>query len=229
MISDYLKQLLKHAKTRLEATGDLFPESRTEFVLCVPNLWSESACRIMHDAMASAIQSSGFAALTRECIDNLFIVAEPEAAAEFVLSSFLEQQKIRAGETFVMLDAGGGTVDATTYKLTRSDPVRRERQAVKHGADVCGSSFLNDGYKKRIEDRLQKVSARRVVSPADELLIKYQRIKSWSTGTSMKPLSAGTHFHQTLKSSFAEKSSTLPTNQRSHTIDSGIRRTEVRL
>ena len=155
MISDYLEQLLKHAKTRLETTGDLFPESQPEFVLCVPNLWSESAGWIMHDAMASAIQTSGFKTLSHNCVDDLFIVAEPEAAAEFVLSSFLERRQIRAGQTFVMLDAGGGTVDATTYKLTLSDPVRLERQAIPHGADICGSSYLNDGYRKRIAERLQ--------------------------------------------------------------------------
>ena len=155
MISDYLEQLLKHAKTRLEATGDLDLNSQIEFVLCVPNLWTETASWIMHDAMVIAIKSVGFGGLTKECVDNLFIVAEPEAAAEFVLSSFLEKRQIRAGETFVMLDAGGGTVDATTYKVTRSDPVRLERQAIAHGADSCGSSFLNDGYEQRIKQRLE--------------------------------------------------------------------------
>jgi hypothetical protein len=155
MISDYLEQLLRHAKNRLQATGDLRSDSQVEFVLCVPNLWSEKACRIMHDSMAQAIEASELGRLTQKCIDNLFIVAEPEAAAEFVLSSFLEKGMIRAGETFVMLDAGGGTVDATTYKLTRTNPVRLQQQAIVHGGDTCGSSFLNDAYRVRITERLE--------------------------------------------------------------------------
>ena len=158
MISDYLEQLLRHARRRLKATGDLRQNSQIEFVLCVPNLWSEKACRIMHDRMATAIKCAGLGGLNQECVDNLFIVAEPEAAAEFVLSSFLENDQMSAGETFVLLDAGGGTVDATTYKVTHTNPVRLEKQAIVDGGGLCGSSFLNENYRRCLKDRLQDES-----------------------------------------------------------------------
>jgi hypothetical protein len=34
------------------------------------------------------------------------------------------------GETFILLDAGGGTVDTTTYTVTNSHPLRLKREEV---------------------------------------------------------------------------------------------------
>jgi hypothetical protein len=37
----------------------------------------------------------------------------------------------KPGETFVIIDAGGGTVDATTYTVTNESPIRLKREAVE--------------------------------------------------------------------------------------------------
>ena len=79
VIADYLSRLFTHAKGELLKYG--FSESDSiEHVLCVPNIWSSKACRTMQRAMETAIRRSGLGSL-----ENLFIVAEPEAAATFVL------------------------------------------------------------------------------------------------------------------------------------------------
>ncbi len=79
VIADYLSRLFMHAKAQLLQKG--FTESDSvEHVLCVPNIWSSKACRTMQRAMETAIWRSGLGSL-----DNLFIVAEPEAAATYVL------------------------------------------------------------------------------------------------------------------------------------------------
>lgn len=79
VIADYLSRLFLHAKEELLKHG--FSDSDSvEHVLCVPNVWSSRACRTMQRAMETAICRSGLGSL-----DNLFIVAEPEAAATFVL------------------------------------------------------------------------------------------------------------------------------------------------
>jgi hypothetical protein len=79
VIADYLSRLFMHAKEELLKDG-LSESDSIEHVLCVPNAWSSKACRTMQRAMETAICRSGLGSL-----DNLFIVAEPEAAATFVL------------------------------------------------------------------------------------------------------------------------------------------------
>lgn len=88
VIVDFLTCLFRHAKSELAAEG--YDDSyKIEMVLCVPAIWTEKACRDMQGAMAQAMIQAGFPGVDKECgcIDNLFIVSEPEAAASHVLSN----------------------------------------------------------------------------------------------------------------------------------------------
>jgi hypothetical protein len=79
VIADYLSRLFLHTKEEL-LKHDFSDTDSVEHVLCVPNAWSSKACRTMQRTMETAICRSGLGSL-----NNLFIVAEPEAAATFVL------------------------------------------------------------------------------------------------------------------------------------------------
>ena len=157
VISDYLTKLLSHTKARLEATRSLTSDTNLDFVICVPNIWREQALRTMHNVTATAIKSSGLGDLIdSRTIDNLFIVSEPEAAATFVLADVKHHDdKLLPGEVFVLLDAGGGTVDATTYRVTQTQPLRLREEVVQVGGAMCGSSFLNDKYRAVLTERLK--------------------------------------------------------------------------
>ncbi|KAI1008704.1 hypothetical protein LB504_001910, partial [Fusarium proliferatum] len=58
------------------------------------------------------------------------------------------------GDVFTILDAGGGTCDALTYNVTRSLPLRLERQLVHHSGNTCGSNALNDAVRRLLENLL---------------------------------------------------------------------------
>lgn len=49
------------------------------------------------------------------------IISEPEAAAVYA-SDVLDPHIIEAGDTFVLCDAGGGTVDLISYTVTALRP-----------------------------------------------------------------------------------------------------------
>ena len=156
VIRDYLKRLLRHTKSILTKKEGLCHESKIEYVLCVPVSWSETAGRVMHDAMVSAIRSSGLGSLQHSVIPDLFMVSEPEAAAQYVLGSLDEKGRLREGEVFVLLDAGGGTVDVTTYQVTsNTGPLRLKGEMIKADGALCGSSFINKRYAKKLMEKLE--------------------------------------------------------------------------
>ncbi|KAG7421219.1 hypothetical protein Forpe1208_v001845 [Fusarium oxysporum f. sp. rapae] len=137
-----------------EMTESGFDDSyEKEMILCVPAIWTQKACRDMQACLAVAMKRANFtrADLQNKSIDNLFIVSEPEAAAAHMLSTSAE---IKAGDCFVLLDAGGGTVDANTYRVSREEPLRLETEIVAPGGGLHGSSYLNEGFRDYLEDLL---------------------------------------------------------------------------
>jgi len=82
VIADYLTQLFRHTKHELETTHEISDTRSVEHVLCVPNVWSSKANRRMQAAVGTAIRNSGLGTP-----HNMFLVAEPEAAAAYVLES----------------------------------------------------------------------------------------------------------------------------------------------
>lgn len=154
VIAEYLGHLLRHTKTRLAALYGLQEDSDVEFVLCVPTSWTDKACRTMQSALTTAIKTSQLTNITQGMINDLFIVAESEAAATYALEDRTAISKMVTHESFLLLDCGGGTVDAITYTLTRSAPTRM-REVVDPDGVSCGSSFLNENYKKLLQHRLK--------------------------------------------------------------------------
>ncbi|KAJ9610003.1 hypothetical protein H2200_006333 [Cladophialophora chaetospira] len=153
-IADYLEALFKHTRGRLINFHGLQDNDPVQFVLCVPTTWTEKACRVMQDAMMRAIKASQLGRLENGGIKDLFIVSEPEAAAAWALSEDHYASRIYPGETFLVLDCGGGTVDAITYQLLQTDPVR-VREVVEATGESCGSSLLNEEFRKLLEIRLE--------------------------------------------------------------------------
>lgn len=86
VINDYLEQLFRHTKDELRRLNEYNVNIPIEFVLCVPAVWPSRACRAMQAAMGSAAERSELGSLVEGCLDNLFIISEPEAAAACVLA-----------------------------------------------------------------------------------------------------------------------------------------------
>ncbi|PMD30615.1 hypothetical protein L207DRAFT_549324 [Hyaloscypha variabilis F] len=153
VINDYLEQLFRHTKDELRRLTLYNVNTPIEFVLCVPAVWPSKACRAMQAAMSAAAKGSELGSLVNGGIDNLFIISEPEAAAACVLAE--DNNDIYENETIVILDAGGGTVDAVTYKVTKSYPLRLSDQVVPPGSKACGASYINERFEKLLLKRLK--------------------------------------------------------------------------
>jgi len=82
----FLTHLLKHTKYQLETGNKLLPGMYVQYVLCVPAKWPVRACRIMQTALEEAIIQGGLSTSTDSSVQNLFMISEPEAAAECILA-----------------------------------------------------------------------------------------------------------------------------------------------
>ncbi|CAH0056992.1 unnamed protein product [Clonostachys solani] len=145
VIADFLTHLLRHTQDQLRSEGYDDTYSK-EIVLCVPAIWTQKACRDMQSCMALAMERAQFDGVDvrQNSIENLFIVSEPEAAAAYVLSTV---RTLQCGGVFVLLDAGGGTVDANTYEISNVAPLRLSEEVVPPGGGLHGSSFLNESFR----------------------------------------------------------------------------------
>ena len=84
---------------------------------------------------------------------NLQIISEPEAAAIYALHA-MDPHSIQVGDTFVLCDAGGGTVDLISYTVSALKPILKVTEAAMGSGRLCGSTFLNRIFQKFLVDKL---------------------------------------------------------------------------
>jgi hypothetical protein len=82
----FLTHLLEHTKEQLQFSNELQEDMVIQFVLCVPAKWPTNACRIMQAALEEAVKDVGLSRNAEDDVCNLFIISEPEAAAECILA-----------------------------------------------------------------------------------------------------------------------------------------------
>ncbi|KAK3616099.1 hypothetical protein LTR22_027179 [Elasticomyces elasticus] len=143
IVAEYLSALFTYAKRELcEWYGeDFVATTKLTVVLTVPAVWSDTA----KDATLKAAEAAGMG-------DSLAMVSEPEAAAIYTLQA-MQPKNLRVGHIFVVIDAGGGTVDLISYRILHVKPLRLEEVA-KGSGGFCGSTFLNVRFEQFMRERL---------------------------------------------------------------------------
>ena len=83
----------------------------------------------------------------------MHIISEPEAAAIYTLDA-MDTHDMGVGDSFVLCDAGGGTVDLITYTVAALEPVLELSEASPGTGSICGSSLLNRRFQKWLENKI---------------------------------------------------------------------------
>ncbi|KAH6647882.1 hypothetical protein BKA67DRAFT_400113 [Truncatella angustata] len=76
----------------------------------------------------------------------LKIITEPEAAGIFALDAMCREWLVEIGDTFVICDAGGGTVDLISYTISQLKPSPVLDEAAPGVGKLYGSSFLDRNF-----------------------------------------------------------------------------------
>ncbi|MCJ1476627.1 hypothetical protein MMC13_005295 [Lambiella insularis] len=135
MVTDFLTKLRQHVEQvlRFKVSEETLAVIPLQFCVTVPAVWSETA---QTKTRACAVA----AGLTKD--EELLMITEPEAAATYALD-VLPPNDLQVGSTFVLCDAGGGTVDLISYTIMALKPLLKVKEAAPGTGALCGSTFIN--------------------------------------------------------------------------------------
>jgi hypothetical protein len=66
----------------------------------------------------------------------------------------LDPRTLKIGDSFVLCDAGGGTVDLISYTITKISPSLEIKEAAAGSGALCGSTFLNRRFGEFLTSKL---------------------------------------------------------------------------
>ncbi|CAI2187060.1 17211_t:CDS:10 [Funneliformis geosporum] len=145
VITDYMKKLCESIKETLPTTWPVVDlnsnwdlHSNVSIVLTVPAEFVDNEIKIMRECAFNA------GLLAEKFSNNLRFTTEPEAAAIHCLHSIVkEQNNLKPGDSFMVVDCGGGTVDITTRELLEDNKLS---ERTVRGGDFCGSTFVDQKF-----------------------------------------------------------------------------------
>ncbi|KAF8534217.1 hypothetical protein BDD12DRAFT_757493 [Trichophaea hybrida] len=155
VITDFLRSVLELTNANLERTyGRWARETKRLIVMTVPAMWEDYA-------KAKMIQAAEDAGFGTHRID-FKLISEPESAASYTLKS-VEANSLQRGDTFVICDAGGGTVDLISYKIAQLSPLHIN-ESVSGTGGFHGSVYVDAEFEKYI----RRVLGDRVIDSMSE-------------------------------------------------------------
>ncbi|CAI2184962.1 9435_t:CDS:2 [Funneliformis geosporum] len=136
-IEDYLSQMRGLIKETLEKRWPSlkFPQ-QVDLVFTIPAEWPPNTTRIMRECAYNA------GLLTSLNSKNIEFTTEPEAAALHCLT-VVKEHNLKPGDTFLVADCGGGTVDLTSRKLL---PENKLSEITERIGELCGSTFVDKEF-----------------------------------------------------------------------------------
>ncbi|KAK3990725.1 chaperone protein DnaK [Cladorrhinum sp. PSN332] len=145
LATDYISALHEHLKYTLKEQGLNGDEAiPVQFVVAVPAVWTDLA---KSKTIAACQLALGLTAPE----PPIRVVSEPEAAAVYALYN-CKNHGLNIGDSFVICNAGGGTVDLISYTITKLNPILEVEEAATGTGALCGSLTVNwrfEEYLKR--------------------------------------------------------------------------------
>ncbi|KAM0209640.1 hypothetical protein ACHAQI_006381 [Fusarium lateritium] len=150
IIATFLRKLWDHSLDSItRAIGaDILKRTKLQVVITLPAIWPPYA----QQRMKQAAQQSGILDGRPAGATTLRFISEPEAAALATIKDLAKRSNIQTGDTIVVCDAGGGTVDLISYIFESTDPFVI-KECVKGDGDLCGGVFLDEGFIKLVRKK----------------------------------------------------------------------------
>ena len=113
--------------------------------------------------------------IKEESSNRLELVLEPEAAC---IACEAEYPALEDGDTFMMLDCGGGTVDITMHRVAQKSPLLLDEMRSPSGGP-WGSTFIDAEFERFVEKLIGEELFRRFKpsSPWVEMMRAWEAVK----------------------------------------------------
>lgn len=149
LIGLYLAKLWEHVLADIKTVMD-FDALPFKVSITIPAIWPPYAHRDMRDAAKLALILKD-----RDIGDTtLDLVQEPEAAGLATLFHRERNQypEIEVGESFVVCDAGGGTIDIITYEVQSTMPFKI-KESVTGDGKLSGAFLVDEAFEQHMKTR----------------------------------------------------------------------------
>lgn len=123
----------KYIENELARAKHVFSGDQITWVITVPSIWSEGAKQLMRETARDA----GLCGETSGPI----IALEPEVVAQRIMAK--ESHLVGDGDTFLVCDCGGGTVDVTVHERTKDNL----REVTCHSGVRMGSMCIDENFE----------------------------------------------------------------------------------
>lgn len=174
---DVISQTLRYVKDEaLRECGRALPDGLLtrdcQWVVTIPAIWSDAAKGFMRRAAFQA------GLIDTEDSRRLLLALEPESAA----IACEVAQTVKPGQSFMVLDTGGGTVDITMNCLSSATPLRLDEIAAPSGGP-WGSTFVDDRFEDFVKELVGSRNLQAVKSTPYwiELLENWESVKTTQT------------------------------------------------
>ncbi|KAK4238325.1 hypothetical protein C8A03DRAFT_15197, partial [Achaetomium macrosporum] len=153
----FLDHLWDAVRPRIEqwwAGSSLRPEDvEIRFVFAVPVVWDFATVA----RMKKAVVKSKIGRFGQRPLDIQY-VAEPEAAALATFPSIAQDHSLEIGQTVVICDCGGGTVDVISYEITNLSLVVVKESVAGEGR-LLGDIFMRTGLQALVQRKIDAVTS----------------------------------------------------------------------
>jgi molecular chaperone DnaK (HSP70) len=144
-VADYLAEMRKVILASLGAGTSLLREDEIRWCLTIPAIWNDADKQLMREA-------AKLARITTSLDDPRLVFAlEPEAAALACKEGQASAgSPLPLGTVFMIVDAGGGTVDLTTHIVDAEGLL----EVVQGSGGACGSGYLDRRFQEKLRNVL---------------------------------------------------------------------------
>lgn len=148
-VAKYLKELWVHALKQIRNALGPTDAYRYHILLTVPAIWKDAA----RQKMREAAEKAGLLEPRLAGTTTLTLISEPEAGAISTLFSLEGRPGIVQGDSILIVDAGGGTVDLISYTVDSLSPFTLS-ECVEGTGGLCGAVFLDRSFKQFLRKQL---------------------------------------------------------------------------
>ena len=152
IISKILSKIKEHALNDIKAINPIILESEIDWKVTVPAIWNNESKDIMRKACE-------LAKIFNKNEQSTFFALEPEAAAcDYVINN-PNSNAIIQGNTYIVCDIGGGTIDISTHKRIEEDGNIYIEEVYPPIGGNNGSTYINKKFMEEVIKKLFGIKA----------------------------------------------------------------------